>query len=156
MIMLSLSQQGGEMKNKNEYCAEVELDRGSSLTAVSYDRTQHAVVAAGRATVGGKAVVAEITGIATGKSREGTVNLWLPGFSFRGSDGDVTQVPGFNAVAVLAPRQGAISTAKVIAAYVNTARTSYKAKASGDRKTAWITIAFTGQNCRKHPYYALA
>jgi len=145
------------MKNKNlEYCEALEFDRGSRLSAVSYDQTQHAVVTEGRATVGGGAVVAEISGIATGKGLDGTVNMWLPSFRFRGRDGTVSKVPGFNAVAKLSPRQGAIATAKAIASYVNTSRTSYKAKTSGDRKTAWITIAFTGKNCHKYLAYAPA
>lgn len=139
------------MKNKNlKYCEALELTRGARLSAVSYDQTQHALVAEGRATVGGGAVVAEISGIATGKGLDGTVNMWLPAFLFRGRDGAVSKVPGFNAVAKLAPRQGAIATAKAIASCVNTSPTAYRAKTSGGHKTAWITIAFTGKNCQKH------
>ncbi len=139
---------GGNMKNTNPgYYNEVELDRGVQLTIVSYDRTQRALVTAGRATVGGKPVTAEITGVATGKGEDGTVNMWLPAFRFKGKDGSLQRVPCLNAVASLSPHQGAIDTAKAIASYVNRAKTAYKAKISGTRRKAQINIAFTGQNC---------
>jgi hypothetical protein len=136
------------MKNENPgYYSETELDRGAQLTAVSYDKTQRALVTAGLATVGGKAVTAEISGVATGRGEDGTVNLWLSTFHFKGRDGELKKVPGFNAVATLAPRQGAIDTAKAIASYVNSIKTPYKATASGDRRKALVNIAFTGKNC---------
>jgi len=145
------------MKKQNmDYSEEVELDRGVHLTAVSYDQTQLALVTEARATVGGKPVTAEISGVATGKGLDGTVNMWLPSFRFKGKDGAINQVPGLNAVATLSPRQGAIETAKAIASYVNRSRTPYKAKISGDRKHAWITIAFTGKHCLKPLTYARA
>lgn len=136
------------MKNEDPGCYnETELNRGAELTAVSYDRTQSALVTARVATVGGKAVTAEISGVATAKGEDGTVNLWLSSFNFRGRDGEMRKVPGINAVAKLAPRQGAIDTARAIASYVNASRNAYKAKASGDRRKARINIAFTGKNC---------
>lgn len=146
------------MKNGDiKYCEATELDRGAQLSAVSYDKTQRAVITeGGRATVGGKAVTAEISGIATGKGEDGTVNMWLPAFCFKGSDGAVTKVPGFNAVAALSPHQGAIDTAKAIASYVNTSRTAYRAKTAGDRKTAWITISFIAKKCLKRLTFAQA
>ncbi len=139
------------MKNHNNAadCGDTDMNVGVQLTAVSYDRTQTALVTAGRATVGGRAVTAEINGIATGKGEDGTVNLWLPAFSFRGRGGEVKTVPGLNAVATLRPRQGAIITAKNIACYVNSARTPYKATTSGGRKRATINITFTGRNWPK-------
>jgi len=127
------------------YYNEAELDRGAELTAVSYDRTQSALVTSRVATVGGKAVTAEISGVATAKGEDGTVNLWLSTFSFKGRDGEMKKVPGINAVAKLAPRQGAIETAKAIASYVNAGKTAYKATASGDRRKALINIAFNGK-----------
>ena len=136
------------MKNEDPGCYnEIELDRGAELTAVSYDRTQSALVTARVATVGGKAVTAEISGVATAKGEDGTVNLWLSSFNFKGRDGEMRKVPGINAVAKLAPRQGAIDTAKAIASYVNASRNAYKATAKGDRRKAQINIAFTGKNC---------
>jgi hypothetical protein len=145
------------MKTGNfKYCAETELDRGARLSAVSYDITQRAMVTEGRATVGGKAVTAEISGIATGKGEDGTVNLWLPAFRFKGSDGEVNEVPGYNAVATLAPRQGAIETAKAIASCVNHSWTPYQAKISGDRKAARIIIAFTGKKLHRPGPFARA
>lgn len=138
------------MKSQNNaaYCKETEMETGVQLTAVSYDRTQTALVTAGRATVGGRSVTAEISGVATGKGEDGTVNLWLPAFSYRGPKGEIKKVPVLNAVARLAPRQGAIITAKTIVKYVNTARTAYKATSSGGRKRATINITFTGRNCQ--------
>jgi|GEM_PF-3117671 len=145
------------MKKKiTGYCAEVEMERGGHLSAVSYDKTQRALVTEARATVGGKAVVAEISGIATGKGEDGTVNMWLPSFNFMAKDGTIQMVPGLNAVATLAPRQGAIDTVKAIASYVNRSKTPYKAKIAGDRKHAWISIAFTGKNCRRPHEFARA
>ncbi|HAT71404.1 MAG TPA: hypothetical protein DCS63_01130 [Elusimicrobia bacterium] len=136
------------MKKEDPGCySETELDRGAELTAVSYDRTQSALVTARVATVGGKAVTAEISGVATAKGEDGTVNLWLSSFNFKGRDGEMRKVPGINAVAKLAPRQGAIDTARAIALYVNASRNAYKATAKGDRRKAQINIAFTGKNC---------
>ncbi len=134
-------------KEKTGYCNETELERGAYLTAVSYDKTQRAVVTAGMATLGGRAVTAEISGIATGRGEDGTVNMWLPTFRFKGRDGAVRMVPGLNAVATLSPRQGALDTAKTIAAHVNSSKTSYKATISGCRRNATISISFTGKNC---------
>ncbi|OGR44527.1 MAG: hypothetical protein A2X35_00240 [Elusimicrobia bacterium GWA2_61_42] len=136
------------MKNEEPgYYNDSELERGAALTAVSYDLTQRAMVTSRMATVGGKAVTAEISGVATGKGEDGTVNMWLSSFRFKGRDGSMKKVPGVNAVARLAPRQGALETAKAIAAYVNTTRNAYKAKASGSRRKARVDIAFTGKNC---------
>lgn len=136
------------MKNEHPgYYNEQELDRGAQLTAVSYDRTQRALVTAGRATVGGKPVVAEISGVATGKGEDGTVNLWLSAFRFKGRNGAMNKSPGLNAVATLFPRQGAIDTAKAIASNVNSSKTPYKATIHGGRRKATVTIIFTGKNC---------
>ena len=145
------------MKTGNlKYCEEIELERGAQLSAVSYDRTQRAVVSEGRATVGGRAVIAEISGIATGKGEDGTVNMWLPAFRFKGRDGEMNEVPGYNAVATLSPRQGAIETAKAIAYSVNHSWTPYKAKISGNRQAARITIAFTGKKVHRPGPFARA
>jgi len=135
------------MKRDND--RETEMNSGVQLTAVSYDSTQTALVTAGRATVGGKPVTAEINGIATGKGEDGTVNLWLPAFSFKSGDGEVKKVPGLNAVATLHPHQAALATARTIASSVNRARTAYKATVKGSRRHASINIVFTGKNCVK-------
>ena len=127
------------------YYNEAELDRGAYLTAVSYDKTQRALVTAALANLRGKPVTAEISGIATGRGEDGTVNLWLPAFRFKGRDGEINQVPGLNAVATLAPHQGAIDTAKVLARHVNKSKTPYKATINGSRRKASVNIAFTGK-----------
>ncbi|OIO01607.1 MAG: hypothetical protein COX65_04965 [Elusimicrobia bacterium CG_4_10_14_0_2_um_filter_56_8] len=134
-------------KENPGYYNDVELDRGVQLTAVSYDQTQRAMVIAGRATVGGKPVIAEISGIATARGEDGTVNMWLPAFRFKGRNGNMNRAPGLNAVATLSPRQGAIETAKAIAACVNKHATAYKATISGTRRKALVNIVFTGKNC---------
>lgn len=139
-----------------KYCDESELERGAHLTATSYDRTQHALVTDARATLGGKPVTAEISGVATGKGEDGTVNVWLPSFYFKVKDGSVKQVPGLNAVATLAPHQGAIDTAKALASYVNRSNTPYRAKISGDRRRARLTIACTNKSWHKQLGYVRA
>jgi hypothetical protein len=116
-------------------------ESGARLSAVSYDKTQRALVTACLATPGGRPVTAEISGVATGRGEDGTVNMWLPEFRFKGPDGTLNRVPGLNAVATLAPRQGAIETAKAIANYVNISKTPYKATTSGNRRKAKVTIA---------------
>ena len=145
------------MKTKNfEYCEATELERGAHLTAMSYDPTQLALVTEAWVTLGGKPVSAEITGIATGKGADGTVSVWLPSFRFKDRTGEVKQVPGLNATTTLSPRQGAIDTAKALASYINRSNTPYRAKTSGDRKTARITIAFTGKAWHKQPVFSRA
>ncbi len=121
-----------------------DLEAGAELSAVSYDPTQEALVMSRTATVGGKVVTAEINGIATGKGEDGTVNMWLSAFQFTGPDGQLRKVPGLNAVAKLAPRQGAIETARAIANRFNKAGV-YRARATGDRRKAKLNIVFTGK-----------
>ena len=133
------------MKSVNIDYDETELDRGAEFSAVSYDPTQEAIVTACTATAGGKPVTAEINGVATGRGEDGTVNMWLSAFDFKGRDGVVRRVPGLNAVARLAPKQGAIQTAKAIATRVNASKV-YKARVKGDRNKALINIVFAGCN----------
>ena len=124
------------------YDAQVELEKGADLTAVSYDATQRAVETSGKATVGGKAVTAEISGVASSKGTDGTINLWLSLFRFKKPDGSTSQVDGLNIPATLRPGQGALDTAKTLAAFINTSKSPYKATVKGNRANARITIVF--------------
>lgn len=130
-------------KYDTDYDTETELEKGPDLTAVSYDATQRALVASGKVTVGGKAVTAEISGVASSKGTDGTVNLWLSLFRFKRPDGSISQVDGLNIPAMLKPGQGAIDTAKALASFINTSKRPYRAAAKGTRTNATITIVFT-------------
>ena len=134
------------MKNKTGgYDPEAELAKGAELTASSYDKTQGVSVEAGKVTVGGKPGVAVITGTATGRAGagiDGTINLWLSIFRFKRPDGTVNHVAGWNIMLALKAGQTALETAKGFAAYLNAGTRPYKAKASGTRTTAKITITY--------------
>ncbi len=127
---------------KEGYDTETELEKGADLTAVSYDATQRAIVTSGKVTVGGRAVTAEISGIASSKAPDGMINLWLSLFSFKKPDGSVKQVDALNIPAALKPGQGAIDTAKALAGFINTSKRPYKATVKGNRTNATITIIF--------------
>ena len=121
-------------KPAGEYDPEVELAKGAELTAGSYDKTQTVKVTAGKLTVGGKAGVAEITGMATGKLEagiDGTINLWFSIFRFTRPDGTVNHVAGWNIALALKPRQTPQETAKALADYINANTRPYRAKATG-------------------------
>ena len=79
------------------YDPNVELEKGATLTAASYDKTQKIIVAAGKVTVGGYPGIAEISGIANGKqdtSIDGTINLWFSTFRYMRPDGTINHVAG--------------------------------------------------------------
>ena len=124
------------------YDKKTELEKGADLTAVSYDATQRALATSGKVTVGGKAVTAEISGIASGKGPDAMINLWLSLFSFKKPDGSMKQVDGLNIPAALKPGQGAINTAKALAAFINSSKRPYRATVKGNRTNATITIIF--------------
>lgn len=50
--------------NKGGYNPDIELAKGATLEAASYDKTQTIKVLVNKVTVGGKAGIAEISGIA--------------------------------------------------------------------------------------------
>lgn len=133
-------------KKTGDYDPEVELSKGADLTASSYDKTQGVDVEAGKVTVGGKAGVAVITGLATGNPGggiDGTLSLWLSIFRFKRPDGTVNHVAGWNIMLALKPGQSALDTAKAFAAYINAGPRPYKAKASGTKINAKIAITYT-------------
>jgi hypothetical protein len=134
------------MSKSKGYNPEVELPKGSKLTATSYDKTQKISVTAGKVTVGGKPGIAEISGVATGKqdaSIDGTINLWLSIFRYKRTDGTTNHVAGWNIPLALKPKQTPIETTKAFAAYINADKRPYKAKAAGNKTKATVTIVFT-------------
>lgn len=133
-------------KKTGGYDPEVELSKGADLTASSYDKTQGVSVEAGKVTVGGKAGVAVITGLASGNpggGMDGTLSLWLSIFRFKRPDGTVNHVAGWNIMLALKAGQSALDTAKAFAAYINGGTRPYKAKASGTKIAAKIAITYT-------------
>jgi hypothetical protein len=133
-------------KKTGDYDPEVELSKGADLTASSYDKTQGVSVEAGKVTVGGKAGVAVITGIAEGNPGggiDGTLSLWLSIFRFKRPDGTVNHVAGWNIMLALKAGQSALDTAKAFSAYINGGTRPYKAKASGTKIAAKIAITYT-------------
>jgi len=136
------------MKKKSRigYNPEIELAKGATLTAASYDKTQTIVVTAEKVTVGGKPGIVEITGPATGKldaGIDGTINLWLSIFRYMRPDGTTDHVAGWNIPLILNPKQTPIETAKSFAAYINAGTRPYKAKATGNITKASVAIVFT-------------
>ncbi len=136
-----------QKKKKATYNPEVELAKGATLDAASYDKTQKIKVTAGKVTVGGIAGRAEISGIATGRtdaSINGTINLWLSIFRYMRPDGTVNHVAGWNIPLALKAGQTAVATAKALADYINVGTRPYRAAVvSGGKNIATIKIVFT-------------
>ena len=122
------------MKKKTRgYNPEVELAKGATLDARSYDKTQKIKVTAAKVTVGGIPGRAEISGIATGKydtSIDGTINLWLSIFRYMRPDGTIDHVGGWNIPTSLKPGQTPAATAKALADYINAGTRPYRATAT--------------------------
>lgn len=133
-------------KTAENYNPDVELAKGATLTAASYDKTQKITVTTGKVTVGGKPGIAEISGIATGKqdaSIDGTINLWFSIFRYMRPDGTTDHVAGWNIHLVLKSGQTPIETANAFADYINAGKRPYKAKTATTESTAIVTIIFT-------------
>ena len=116
-------------KRKKPYNPEIELAKGATLDAASYDKTQKIKVTAGKVTVGGIAGRAEISGIATGRtdgSINGTLGLWLSIFRYMRPDGTTDHVAGWN---IMLP--------------LNAGPRPYRAAATGGQDTEAIKIIFT-------------
>jgi len=129
-------------KKGHGYNPEVELAKGATLVASSYDKTQKIKVTAGKVTVGGIPGRAEISGIATGKhdtSIDGTIDLWLSIFRYMRPDGTIDHVGGWNIPTSLKPGQTAAATAKAFADYINAGTRPYWATTAGGK----IKIVFT-------------
>lgn len=117
-----------------KYTPEVELAKGSTLEAASYDKTQKITVLAAKVTVGGKPGIMEVSGIATGRndaSVNGTIGIWLSIFRYMRPDGTINHVAGWNIMLPLKAKQAAAATAKAFAKIINTGPRPYKATATG-------------------------
>jgi len=125
------------MRKKAVYNPEVELAKGATLDAASYDKTQKIKVTVPKVTVGGIPGRAEICGIATGHipeaGIEGTCDLWLSIFRYMRPDGTIDHVAGWNIPTVLKAGQTAAATAKAFADYINAGTRPYRATATGGK-----------------------
>lgn len=134
-------------KAAENYNPDVELAKGATLTAASYDKTQKITVTAGKVTVGGKPGIAEISGIANGQQQEagfeGTIDLWLSIFRYMRPDGTTDHVAGWNIPLKLKAGQTPIETASAFADYINAGKRPYKAIPTATETTATVTIIFT-------------
>ena len=131
-----------QKKKKAVYNPEVELAKGATLDAASYDKTQKIKVTVPKVTVGGIPGRAEISGTATGRIEpgiDGTMDLWLSIFRFMRPDGTINHVAGWNIPIVLKPGQTAAASAKAFADYINAGTRPYHATATGGK----IKIVFT-------------
>ena len=129
-------------KKSRPYNPELELAKGATLDAASYDKTQKIQVMAGKVTVGGISGRAEISGTATGRIEpgiDGTMDLWLSIFRYMRPDGTTDHVAGWNIPTILKPGQTAATTAKAFEDYINAGTRPYHATASGGK----IKIVFT-------------
>lgn len=130
------------MKKPKTYNPEIELAKGATLEAASYDKTQRITVLVNKVTVGGKAGIAEVSGIATGRSDasiNGTIGTWLSIFRFMRPDGTINHVAGWNIMLPLKAKQTAAATAKAFAKVINTGPRPYKATVTG----AKLKIVYT-------------
>jgi len=136
------------LPGKNTYNPAVELAKGATLDAASYDKTQKIKVSGGIVTVGGKPGRAEISGIATGRtdsSINGTLGLWLSIFRYMRPDGTIDHVAGWNIMLPLTAGQTPQETARALVAHINAGKRPYKAVAAGFKTMATIAIVFTGE-----------
>lgn len=130
------------MKKTHKYNPEIELLKGATLEVASYDKTQKITVLVNKVTVGGKAGIAEISGIATGRSDasiNGCLGTWLSIFRYMRPDGTTNHVAGWNIMLPLAPRQTAAASAKAFAKEINSGTRPYKATVTG----AKLKIVYT-------------
>lgn len=127
---------------ERNYNPAVELSKGAKFEAATYDKTQKIAVLAGKVTVGGVAGIAEVSGIATGRtdsSINGCIGIWLSIFRYMRPDGTINHVAGWNIMLPLKVGQTAAITAKAFAKEINSGTRPYKASAVG----AKLKIVFT-------------
>jgi hypothetical protein len=130
------------MSKPKNYNPEIELAKGANLEAASYDKTQKITVIAGKVTVGGKAGIAEVSGVATGRhdtTIDGCLSIWLSIFRYMRPDGTLDHVAGWNIMIPTVAGQNAAATAKAFAEYINAGTRPYRATATGGE----IRIVFT-------------
>ena len=138
------------MKNRHggRYDQDVEMEKGATLDAASYDKTQKIKVSFDKVTVGGKSGRLEISGIATGKQNakiDGTISLWLSIFRYMRPDGAIDHVAGWNITTSLSPGQTSDATAKTLVEHINASTRPYRAVASGGENNATIKIIFVAK-----------
>lgn len=124
------------MNKKTSYNPEIELAKGAKFEAATYDKTQTIKVSAAKVTVGGIPGVAEISGVATGRtdaSINGCIGIWLSIFRYMRPDGTINHVAGWNIMLPLKAKQTAAATAKAFAKTINEGTRPYKATAVGAR-----------------------
>ena len=129
-------------KRTTIYNPEIEQAKGAKLEAASYDKTQTAKVLVSKVTVGGQAGIAEISGLATGRtdsSINGTIGIWLSIFRYMRPDGTINHVAGWNIMLPLKAKQTAADTAKAFAKTINSGTRPYTATATGPK----LKIVFT-------------
>ena len=117
-----------------KYNPEIELQKGAKLEAASYDKTQTIKITAAKVTVGGIPGIAEISGVATGRSDasiNGCIGIWLSIFRFMRPDGTINHVAGWNIMLPLKAKQTAAATAKAFAKTITAGTRPYKATATG-------------------------
>ena len=129
-------------KTNDGHNPDAELAKGATLEAASYDKTQKIAVLVNKVTVGGKAGIAEISGIATGRSDasiNGCLGTWLSIFRYMRPDGTINHVAGWNIMLPLTEGQTAAASAKAFAKVINSGTRPYRATVSGAR----LKIVFT-------------
>jgi len=129
-------------KRGHVYNPEIELAKGATLDAASYDKTQKIKVIVPKVTVGGIPGRAEISGIATGRndaSINGCLGIWLSIFRYMRPDGTTDHVAGWNIMLPLKVGQTAAASAKAFAELINSGTRPYRAAATGGK----IKIVFT-------------
>lgn len=135
------------MKKKRAiYNPEIELAKGATLDAASYDKTQKIKVTASKVTVGGIPGRVEISGIATGRHDagiNGTIGIWLSIFRYMRPDGTTDHVAGWNIMLPLAAGQLPAATAEAFVNVINAGTRPYRAAAEGGKNAAVIKIVFT-------------
>lgn len=130
------------MAKFTKYNPEIELAKGAKFEVATYDKTQTIKVLAAKVTVGGTPGIAEISGVATGRSDasiNGCIGIWLSIFRFMRPDGTINHVAGWNIMLPLKAGQTAAATAKAFAKTINSGTRPYKAAATG----AKLKIVYT-------------
>ena len=125
-------------QRKSGYNPEVELAKGAKFEAATYDKTQTIKILADKITIGGTPGIAEISGIATGRtdaSINGYIGIWLSIFRFMRPDGTINHVAGWNIMLPLKAGQTAAATTKLFAKEINSATRPYSATAKANKLT---------------------
>lgn len=121
-------------KNGGSYNPDIELAKGAKFEVASYDKTQKIKVLVDKVTVGGVPGIAEVSGVAAGRtdsSINGCIGIWLSIFRYMRPNGTINHVAGWNIMLPLKAKQTAAATAKAFAKAINSGSRPYKAAATG-------------------------